>query len=283
MNLLSVKNLNKEINSIFNINWELTHCCNYHCSYCSVKHPEIKMHDVESIDYEKLIDRIEQQAKKQNYANFNYSFCGGEPTMNPRALAIFNCISRKKAQNKNSHYALDLSTNLYKDERWLSQFITATQSLDAVVINASWHREFADRDTFLKKVLYVMSNNVKIVVKIVMAVDMFDEYYADAMFFKNAGCSVQIVKERYSAASNKYTSDQIEILQSFEAFANFSAKNVTKIKSFKKPIEVCFDTWEVKQYKSEVDLYTHGISSFTRNALRCRKISHIHMRVCKHC
>jgi hypothetical protein len=225
------------------------------------------MHDVSKIDYKAFIDRIHDQANMNGYRDFEFGFCGGEPSMNPRMLEICEIISSHKELNAKSYYGVNMTTNLSKPISWYEKFVEATKNLDHVIIYASWHKEFGNRDEFLKNIQYLLSNGVLVRVKIVLAVSMFDEYYADACFFKENGCSVQISKQRFEKNEIElfYTDEQKKILQSpFTRPITYNNKKLDSKKvKYEKPMCVIYDDCTADFFSSEMQLYAEGIDSFT--------------------
>lgn len=101
----------------FLITWDLGRRCNYDCSYCPThRHdnfsPHASLDDLKkTTDF--LFDYISLIAEQRINKDFNISFTGGEPTVNPNFVKISRFIKEryKKDYSKKFNLKLDLTTN----------------------------------------------------------------------------------------------------------------------------------------------------------------------------
>jgi MoaA/NifB/PqqE/SkfB family radical SAM enzyme len=113
-NFISITPINQDP---FLITWDLGRRCNYDCSYCpSHRHDNFSTHaslaDLkETTNF--LFDYISLIAEQRLNKDFNISFTGGEPTVNPRFIEISKFIKEryKKDYIDKFNLKLDLTTN----------------------------------------------------------------------------------------------------------------------------------------------------------------------------
>lgn len=118
-------------------NWELTHQCNYRCSYCptwndGVETPRI----LEVAEWKEIWDRMFDL-----YHSCVVRFTGGEPSIYPGFTKIIGAVAQK--------HSIDITTNLSFD---IDAFIADVESGN-VAISASFHPEFNDVSAFVDKVV----------------------------------------------------------------------------------------------------------------------------------
>lgn len=123
-------------------NWELTHECNYRCSYCptwndGVKTPQI----LSTAQWKRIWDRIFDL-----YYSCIIRFTGGEPSTYPDFSNIVGAVSQK--------HTIDITTNLSFD---VDDFMRSIEPGN-VAISASFHPEFNEVTAFLEKVVRLHKN-----------------------------------------------------------------------------------------------------------------------------
>lgn len=198
-------------NNIFRMHWILGRYCNYNCSYCWPKSHSSERDPVMNLSYYTgAIDKISNQASLNGFSNFIMTLSGGEPTLHPHILPIVSHFSARRTPDKIA--ALTLVTNLSRGENWLSQFAEAGSNLNYIQVVASWHREFSDLRKFKERALHLMSLGINVDINVTFAVNLFESYYQDASYLRDAGLNVKALPER-SASQKPYTDQQLSILQ----------------------------------------------------------------------
>lgn len=123
-------------------NWELTHECNYQCSYCQTWSDTVETPKIYSVDeWKKVWDRIYDL-----YSSCVVRFSGGEPSVYPNFVEMVGVISQ--------NHSVDVTTNLSFDT---DNFLKKVKP-GCVAISASFHPEYNKIEDFLKKVLILHHN-----------------------------------------------------------------------------------------------------------------------------
>ena len=201
-------------NDLFCVSWLLGRYCNYRCSYCW---PYARSDQKDHRPTEQLIatlDEIKRQARERGFNSFHFSFSGGEPTLHPGYLELLN------------HYASDLpvtnyqsvhmTTNLSQPRAWFEKYIEATKNLHRVSVTASYHKQFAKREIFKDKLIYLQENEVQVTINMVLSPERFDLSWDDALFFHHQGINVTLKPqsdERAAKIVPGYTDEQLRLLQ----------------------------------------------------------------------
>lgn len=198
---------------LFTVSWILARFCNYNCSYCW-PYARSSVLDHKSLDiYLSTIDEIKKQARNNGFANFHFSFSGGEPT----AYKHFNkIIEHFSTDLEPSYQSLHMTTNLSPGPKWWNKWISCTSNLSRRSITASFHSEFANEDDFSEKCLYLISEGVYLTINQVMVPSMFDELYERCIRFYNKGINVTLKPQSDPTATfivKDYTKDQIHKMQ----------------------------------------------------------------------
>jgi organic radical activating enzyme len=198
-------------NNIFQIHWILGRFCNYNCSYCWPDSHSLEKDEEKDVSYfTGAIDKIIEQGKKNGFDSFHLALSGGEPTLQPHMLAVVEQFGKYKTPDNS--LTLVVVTNLSRSFKWFDSFIAACKNMTYVTVVASWHREFAKRDQFASRVKYLMERGINVSVNITFSVDLFDEYYDDAMYLKEQGLIVKALPQR-TTNKKDYTQQQLDILQ----------------------------------------------------------------------
>ena len=175
---------------LFNVSWLLGRYCNYTCSYCwPYARSDEKDHRPLPL-LKSTMDEIKKQAQANGFNSFHFSFSGGEPTFHPDYLELLKYYSD---DTLNTNYqSCHMTTNLSRSIPWFKKYVEVTKDLHRVSITASWHREMAKKEDFRDKILFLQENDVHITINMVMVPEMFDDYYAEALFFHEAGINVTL-------------------------------------------------------------------------------------------
>ena len=198
-------------NNIFQIHWILGRYCNYNCSYCwPASHSANRDEPKDESYFRDAVTNIVNNARQNGFENFHISLSGGEPTVHPHFFTVLDQLSSFKTEN--NAIVLVVVTNLSRGKSWLKQFVEKSKNLTYVTVVASWHREFASRDKFIESAKFLMENGINVSVNVTFSVNMFDEYYTDALYLQNAGLFVKALPQRVTN-THEYTQDQLNILQ----------------------------------------------------------------------
>jgi hypothetical protein len=117
-----------------------------------------------------------------------------------------------KYKKPDNSLTLVVVTNLSRSFAWFDKFIESCKDMTYVTVVASWHREFAKRDQFAERAKYLMDRGINVSVNITFSVDLFDEYYEDALYLKEKGLIVKALPQR-TTNKKDYTQAQLDILQ----------------------------------------------------------------------
>lgn len=178
---------------LFSISWILGRFCNYKCSYCwPYAHSDKPDHQTLQL-YLKTIETIKEQAGKNGFTNFHWSFSGGEPTAYKDLLLILYKLFTD---------SIHLTTNLSPGMKYWEKYVMYTRSAVRRSITASFHHEFADEQEFGDKILYLMSNDVFVTINQVMVPEKFYELRERCIRFHNRGINVTLKPQSNDTASN---------------------------------------------------------------------------------
>lgn len=199
---------------LFTVSWILGRYCNYRCSYCW---PYARSDERDHRPLDVLIqtmDSIKSQARENGFNSFHFSWSGGEPTVHPQYLDLIKYYSDDL---KNTNYqSCHMTTNLSRDIGWFKNYVEVTKELNRVSVTASWHREMAVKEAFRDKLLFLQENDVFVTINMVMVPEMFEDYYKEALFFKDSGINVTLKPQSNSTASkivDGYSKEQLDLLQ----------------------------------------------------------------------
>lgn len=199
---------------LFTVSWLLGRYCNYKCSYCwPYARSDQKDHRPTELVI-KTLDEIKKQARARGFNSFHFSFSGGEPTLHPGYLDILNHYA-KDIQNTN-YQSLHMTTNMSAGVGWLKKYIDVTQNLHRVSVTASYHHEFADKNKFIEKLIFLQENDVQVTINMVMGPTRFEALWQEALEFHRQGINVTLKPQSNSQASaivEGYSVDMLERLQ----------------------------------------------------------------------
>jgi len=195
---------------LFSTSWILGRFCNYKCSYCW-PYARTDQQDYQPLDvYKSTIHDIKQQARANGFAEFHWSFSGGEPTAYKDLLNLIEELV------DDCYQSIHMTTNLSPGSKWWTAWCHATRTLQRRSITASYHAEFANEQEFGDKILFLMSHGIYVTINQVMVPDQFDELYARCVRFKDRGINVTLKPQSNETASgivDGYTIAQIATMQ----------------------------------------------------------------------
>ncbi|MCY4512081.1 MAG: radical SAM protein [Bdellovibrionales bacterium] len=175
---------------LFCVSWLLGRFCNYKCSYCwpyarssTPDHRPLKL-------LIQTMNEIKRQGRERGFNSWHFSFSGGEPTLHKGYLPLLEHYSQ---DTPNSNYqSVHMTTNLSPGIKWLEKYISATKTLHRVSITASFHREFAKKEEFADKIIFLQENEVQVTINMVMVPDKFDELWDRALYFHSRQINVTL-------------------------------------------------------------------------------------------
>jgi organic radical activating enzyme len=194
---------------LFCVSWILGRFCNYSCSYCwpyaHSSKPDHRPFELVA----KTIDDIKSQANARGFRSFHFSFSGGEPTANPKFLDILRHYASDRA--KMNYLSTHMTSNCSPSIKWFAKYVEATKPLDRVSVTASFHSEFAKKDEFSEKLLFLQKNNVRVTINMVMVPERFEALWDVALFFHEKEINVTLKPQSNPNATqvvDGYTDEQ---------------------------------------------------------------------------
>lgn len=199
---------------LFCVSWLLGRYCNYSCSYCwPYASSKLKDHRPFPLVV-KTIDEIKRQARERGFNSFHFSFSGGEPTYHPEYLQILKHYS-DDVENCN-YQTLHMTSNCSRPLKWFEDYAQITSGLHRVSITASYHKEFAKREVFKNKLVFLQERDIQITINMVMPPPIFETLWEDALYFHEHGINVTLKPQSDPTASfvvTGYSEDQLNRLQ----------------------------------------------------------------------
>ena len=179
----------------FQVDWVLGAFCNYQCSYCF---PETHSSTPDGRPIEILIktaNEIKRQARERGCNSFIFAFSGGEPSISKGYLDLVRYISNDSSNCESQ--AVYMTTNLSPGFKWLEKWIQATSSLQGRHITASFHSEFAEKEVFVNKVLFLRERGIPVSINIVMVPERFEALWENALYFHSKNININLIPQRY--------------------------------------------------------------------------------------
>lgn len=216
---------------LFCVSWLLGRYCNYRCSYCW-PHGRSDVRDHRPADLViSTLEEIKRQARERGFNSFHFSFSGGEPTLHPGYLEILQHYSAD-TENCNSQ-TLHMTTNLSAGNGWFKKYAHVTKDLHRVSITASFHKEFAQRESFAEKLIALQEYDIQVTINMVMAPARFQELWDDALYFQEMGINVTLKPQSDPMASHVvagYTAEQLQRLRVGMPQRDFTEARLREIK-----------------------------------------------------
>lgn len=197
---------------LFSISWILGRFCNYNCSYCWPYARSDKL-DYQPLEtYKSTIDRIKEQARRNGFTQFHWSFSGGEPTAYKQLPELLYHLD----DGKTPYQSIHMTTNLSPGQEWWKKWCERTAHLQRRSITASFHDEFAKEQEFGDKILMLMDRGVFVTINQVMVPSRFDDLYQRLKRFADRGINVTLKPQSNETASSVvegYSDEQIHIMR----------------------------------------------------------------------
>ncbi len=199
---------------LFCVSWLLGRFCNYKCSYCwPYARSDKKDHRSTELVISTL-DEIKRQARERGFNSFHFSFSGGEPTLHPGYLDI---LRHYGDDGSNTNYqSVHMTSNLSLGLGWFKKYVEATKNLHRVSITASYHKEFAVKERFADKLVFLQENDVHVTINSVMVPERFEAIWEDMLYFHERGINVTLKPQSNTTATkvvNGYTPEMLQKLQ----------------------------------------------------------------------
>lgn len=157
---------------------------------------------------------IKAQARNRGFKAFHFSFSGGEPTLHPDFLKIIKAYA-EDAENC-SYQSLHMTSNCSPGIKWFEKYLQAANGVNQLNLSASFHSEFADREEFLEKMLFLKERGVAIGINIVMAPKKFDFLVETGSYFRKASNLIVSLKPQSDENAldiiPDYTPEQLAIM-----------------------------------------------------------------------
>ncbi len=199
---------------LFCVSWLLGRFCNYKCSYCwPYARSDKKDHRSTELVISTL-DEIKRQARERGFNSFHFSFSGGEPTLHPGYLKILEHYANDLA-NVNFQ-SVHMTSNLSPGIGWFKKYVAATKNLHRVSITASYHKEFAVKERFADKLVFLQENDVHVTINSVMVPERFEPIWEDMLYFHERGINVTLKPQSNPTATkvvDGYTEDMLQKLR----------------------------------------------------------------------
>jgi organic radical activating enzyme len=175
---------------LFCVSWLLGRFCNYKCSYCwPYARSDSKDHRSTEL-VKSTLDEIKRQARSRGFNSFHFSFSGGEPTLHPGYLEILRHYSD---DGPNTNYqSVHMTSNCSPGMGWFKKYVEATKDLHRVSVTASYHKEFAIKERFADKLVFLQENDVHVTINSVMVPSRFEAIWEDMLYFHERGINVTL-------------------------------------------------------------------------------------------
>lgn len=212
---------------LFSVSWLLGRFCNYRCSYCwPYARSDKKDHRSTELVISTL-DEIKRQARERGFNSFHFSFSGGEPTMHPGYLDILRRYALDTPQS--NYQSVHMTSNCSPGLAYFGKYVDATAGLNRVSVTASYHKEFAVKEKFVEKLLFLQKHDVQVTINMVMVPERFEILWDEAMYFHDLGVNVTLKPQSNSSATkvvDGYTEDQMKRLRRGMPQMDYTAKRL---------------------------------------------------------
>ena len=174
----------------FIITWDLGRRCNYDCSYCPAhRHDNFSAHaGLEELKntVEFLFEYISIIAEHRVNKNFDVSFTGGEPTVNPKFIEFAKYIKSeyKKRFTDKFNLRLDLTTNGAMSQKIA---VAVIENFDHVTVSYHAEANNALRESVLERVRQFKDSSIRVKVNVMMHCQYFDHCIDVCNSLKNYG------------------------------------------------------------------------------------------------
>jgi len=199
---------------IFCVSWLLGRFCNYKCSYCwPYARSDSKDHRSTELVISTLIE-IKRQARERGFNSFHFSFSGGEPTLHPGYLEILKHYSDDVEHS--NYQSVHMTSNCSPGIGWFRKYVEATKDLHRVSVTASYHKEFAVKERFADKLVFLQENDVHVTINSVMVPSRFEPIWEDMLYFHERGINVTLKPQSNPTATKVvegYTEDMLQKLR----------------------------------------------------------------------
>ncbi|HRY28647.1 MAG TPA: hypothetical protein P5079_01270 [Elusimicrobiota bacterium] len=234
--------------------WDLLYRCNYRCSYCwweqkklwgefSKKYPPVPA--------QKWIDAWRRLGGR--YGRARLDVLGGEPLATPDAAGFFAELSK--------HHDLVINTNLSPGRKEL-ETLAARCVREAVYINASFHPEFAERESFLEKMRLLKEAGFPAAVFVVSYPPLIPQLPKIREFFSKAGIpvGVQVFQGTYRGRDYPaaFTEAEREALKTDAGLRSSEERWAYRVEERPTRGKLCCAGWFYGNVKADGEVYRCG-------------------------
>lgn len=199
----------KQINpDPFLVTWDLGRRCNYDCSYCPAhRHDNFSPHA--SLDELKssadfVFEYIDIISQHRLNKDFNISFTGGEPTVNPNFVEFAKYL---KAKTNNKTIFLDLTTNGAMSKKIADAVI---ENFNYVTVSYHAESNSSLKQQVLDRIKQFHESKIYLKVNVMMHSQYFDECVELCNKLKEMGVSFiprTIDRENLNTQAHEYTQE----------------------------------------------------------------------------
>lgn len=215
-NFIAIKQINPDP---FMVTWDLGRRCNYDCTYCPAhRHDNFSPHAtleelINTTNF--MFEYISLVAEHRRNKDFNISFTGGEPTVNPNFIKFAEYLTKKKAEYTDINLHLDLTTN-----GAMSKTIADNVVKHFDYVTVSYHAESDSKlkQQVLDRILQFKENGIGLKVNVMMHAEYFDECVSLCNTLKDNNVNFiprSIDRENLDTKAHLYPKEQIEWFQKF--------------------------------------------------------------------
>jgi hypothetical protein len=139
------------------------------------------------------------------------------------------------------HYAEDLpnvnfqsvhmTSNISPGLGWFKKYVAATKDLHRVSVTASYHKEFAVKERFADKLVFLQENDVHVTINSVMVPERFEAIWEDMLYFHERGINVTLKPQSNPTATKVvegYTDDMLQKLRNGMPLMNYTKARLSE-------------------------------------------------------
>jgi hypothetical protein len=106
-----------------------------------------------------------------------------------------------------------MTSNLSLGLGWFKRYVEATKDLHRVSITASYHKEFAVKERFADKLVFLQENDIHVTINSVMVPERFEAIWEDMLYFHERGINVTLKPQSNPTATKVVEGYTEEMLQ----------------------------------------------------------------------
>lgn len=241
------------------VEWKLGNTCNYDCSFCGDENKigNERWFDIEV--YKNVCKNLMDQSELQNKKMF-FQFTGGEPTLYPKLLELFQFIASR------GHY-IKMFSNGSRTLRWWKELA------DANVLNTLLLTVHVEQNPNIDHIIDIVklfqSKPVYVLVQCTAPINVFNEAFSahQKILQKSVVCSslkpINIGTRTHTSYIQKYTSEQLGIFKTneFVKSDNYNQLKTHPSVSTGSPMKITYSD-NSTEVSSCYNLLSSGLNSF---------------------